>query len=34
MIMSQPANFSSAPKKPPEFEQAMTPVSGPLVTTE
>jgi len=33
ITMSQPANFISAPKKPPEFEQAMAPVSGPLVTT-
>ena len=34
MTMSQPANFSSAPKKPPELEQAMAPVRGPLVITE
>jgi len=34
ITMSQPANFSSAPKQPPELEQAMAPVSGPLVTTE
>ena len=33
MIMSQPANFISAPKKPPEFEQAMALVNAPLVTT-
>ena len=33
MIRSQPATLSSAPQWPPEFEQAMAPVSGPLVTT-
>ena len=33
MIMSHPAFFSSAPKKPPELEEAIVPVSGPLVTT-
>ncbi len=34
MIMSRPAFFISLPKKPPEFEQAIAPVSAPLVTTE
>ena len=32
--MSQPAFFSSAPKKPPELEQAIAPVKGPLQTTD
>jgi hypothetical protein len=34
MIMSQPALLSSAPKNPPEFEQATAPVKGLLVMTE
>jgi hypothetical protein len=33
MIMSQPAIFNSAPQCPPEFEQAIAPVSGLLVMT-
>ena len=34
MIISQPANFISAPRKPPELEAAIAPVSGLLHTTE
>jgi len=34
IIMSQPADFNSAPMKPPELEQATAPVSGLLVMTE
>ncbi len=34
MIMSQPAFFSSPPKKPPELEQATQSVSGLLATTD
>ncbi len=34
IIMSQPANLSSAPKNPPELEQAIAPVNGLLVITE
>src|SRR6056297_1057740 len=30
---SNPADFNSAPQKPPEFEDAMVPESGDLVTT-
>ena len=34
IIMSQPAFFSSLPKNPPELEQAIAPVNGPLQTTD